>query len=192
MSHTSHSYHSNTGSTASRLTRYLQTKTLTKTARRTLPMSLKILKASNSSESDPPSWTGFSLASWPRSFMASSKRDRYFWRPRRGEPLRSSDTRSPLGLCRIPAMSSSREPPWGSLKPGRGEPLLSGVLLWERLPSPETSGRKGDGLAEDEDEDHGSVLSRSRWKWGSVGRRDAPAADVRQHQWHQIELVLKQ
>lgn len=138
-------------------------------------MSLKILKGSNSSGSDPPSWAGFSLASWPRSFMASSKRDRYFWRPRRGEPLRSSDARSPLGLCRTPPMSSSRETPCGSLQPGRGEPLLSGVAVWERLPNPEASGRKGDGLGEDEDDDHGSVLSRSRWKRGSVGRRDAPA-----------------
>lgn len=174
----SHIHHINTVSTASRLTRYLQTKTLTKTARRMLPMSLKILKGSNSSASDPPSWAGFSLASWPRSFIASSNRDRYFWRPRRGEPLMSSDTRSPLGLCRIP-MSSSSEPPCGSQMPGRGEPLLSGVALWERLLSPEASGRKGDGLGE-EDEDHGSVLSRSRWKWGSVGRRVAPAADWRQ------------
>lgn len=79
-------------------------------------------------------------------------------------------------------MSSSREPPCGSLKPGSGEALLSGVALWERLPCPVASGRKGDGLGEDEDDENGSVLLRSRWKWGSVGRRDAPAAGVRQQQ----------
>lgn len=172
----------------STLTRYLQTKSRTKTARRTLPMSLKILKGSKSSESAPPSCTDFSLASWPRNFMASSKRDRYFWMPGRGELLRSSDTRSTLGLCLSPPMSSSREPPCGSLKPGRGEALLSGVALWERLPCPVASGRKGDGLGEDEDDENGSVLLRSRWKWGSVGRRDAPAAGVRQQQWYLIKL----
>lgn len=152
-------------------------------------MSRKILKGSNSSESDPPSCTGFSLASWPRSFMASSKRDRYFWRPGRGELLRSSDIRSPLGLCRIPPMSSSRDPPWGSLKPGRDDALFSGVALWERLPCPEASGRKGDGRREDEDDDNGSVLSRSRWKCGSVGRRHTPAAAGKQHHYKYIYVL---
>lgn len=176
------SYQSNT---ASRLTRYLQTKSLTNTASRTLPTSLKILKGSNSSESDPPSCAGFSLASWPRSFIASSKRDRYFWRPGRGEPLRSSVTRSPLGLFRMPPISSSSEPQWGSQKPGRGEALFSGVALWERLTWAVW------GLREDDDDDNGSVLSRSRWKWGSVWRWKAPAADMRRHQSHQIEAALK-
>lgn len=150
-----------------RLTRYLQTKTLTKTARRTLPMSRKTLKGSNSSESELPSSAGFSLVSWPRSFMASSKRERYDAgrKPRRGEALRSSDGRSPLGLRRMPPMSSSEDPPVGSLESsGRGEPLLSGVELWEWLPIP------GDGLGEAED-DHGS---KGRWNRGSVGRRDPP------------------
>lgn len=165
------------------LTRYLQTKSLTKTARRTLPTSLKTTKGSNSSESEPLSCTGFSLASWPRSFMASSKRDKYFWRPGRGELFKSSDTRSPLVLFRMPARSSSREPLRDSLKPGRGEALLSGVALWERLPCAE------EGLGED-DEETGSVLSRSRWKWGSVGRREAPAADIdRQNQHYYYSLT---
>lgn len=162
-----------------RLTRYLQTKTLTNTASRTLPISLKTLKGSNSSGSDAPSWAGFSLASWPRSFMASSKRDRYFWRPRRGEPPTSSDTRSPLGLCRRPPTSSSSDVAGSSQQSGSGEPLLSGVALRERLPRPVASGRKGDGLGEEEGDDHSSVLSRSRWKRGSVGRRDAPEEDMR-------------
>lgn len=121
------------------LTRYLQTKSLTNTARRMLPTIRKILKASKSSTSGPPSCAGFSLANWPRSFMASSKRDRYFCRPGRGELLRSSDRRSPLGLCLRPPMSSSREPPRCSPRLGSGEPLLSGVALCERLPCSETS-----------------------------------------------------
>lgn len=157
-----------------RLTRYLQTKTLTNTARRTLPTSLKILKGSSSSESDPASWAGFSLASWLRSFMASSKRDKYWWKPRRGELLRSSDgARSPLALCLKPPSSSSSDAPRVSLLSGRGEPLLSGVEV--RLPWPEASGRKGDGLWEEDDMDQGSVLSRSRWKRGSAGCWEAPA-----------------
>lgn len=123
-----------------RLTKYLQTNSLTNTARRMLPMTRKILKASKSSTSDPSSCAGFSLANWPRSFMASSKRDRYFCRPRRGEPLWSSDRRSPRGLCLRPPMSSSREPPRCSPRLGSGEPLLSGVALCERLPCSETSG----------------------------------------------------
>lgn len=144
-------------STDLKLTKYLQTKSLTKIARRMLPISLKTLKVSNSSESDSSSWGGLLLAS----FIASSK-DRYVWNPRRGEPLRSSDTRSPLGLWRNTPMSSSSEATGDSLQPGSGEPRLSGVALWERLPYPEASGRKGDGLGEDEEEDHCSVLSRSR------------------------------
>lgn len=165
------------------LTRYLQTKSLTKTARRTLPTSLKTMKGSNSSESDPLSCAGFSLASWPRSFMASSKRDKYFWRPGRGELFKSSVARSPLVLFRMLARSSSREPLRDSLKPGRGEPLLSGVALWERLPCAE------EGLGED-DEESGSVLARSRWKCGSVERREAPAADVdRQNQHYYNSLT---
>lgn len=141
-----------------------------------LPNSRKTMKGSNSSESEPLSWAGFSLASWPRSFMASSKRDKYFWRTGWAELFNSSDTRSPLVLFRMPARSSSREPVRDSLKPGRGEALLSGVALWERLPCPE------EGLGED-DEESVSVLSRSRWKRGSVERQEAPAADIdRQNQ----------
>lgn len=153
------------------LTRYLQTKSLTKTARRMLPTSLKTMKGSNSSESEPLSCAGFSLASWPRSFIASSKRDKYFWSPGRDELFKSSDTRSPLVLFRMPARSSSRELQRDSLKPGRGEARRSGVALWERLPCPD------ERLGED-DEETGSVLSRSRWKLGSVDRREAPAADI--------------
>lgn len=165
------------------LTRYVQTKSLTKTARRTLPTSLKTTKGSNSSESEPLSCPGFSLVSWPRSFMASSKRDKYFWRPGRGELFSSSDTRSPLVLFRMPARSSSREPLRESLKPGRGEALLSGVALWERLPCAEES------LGED-DEETDSVLSRSRWKRGSVERREAPTANIdRQNQYYYNSLT---
>lgn len=78
-------------------------------------------------------------------------------------------------------MSSSRVLLSSSLQSGSGEPLLSGVALRERLPNAEASDRKGDGLGEDEDADHVSVLSRSRWKCGSVRRRDAPAEEVTRH-----------
>lgn len=141
-------------------TRYLQTKTLTKTARRTLPTSRKTRNGSNSSTSESPSCAGFSLASWLRSFMASSKRDKYWWRPRRGEPPASSDA---FALWRSPPTSPSRDALRGWPKSGSGEPRLSGVAVWERAP----------GLGEGED--HGSDLSRSRWKRGSTERRPAAA-----------------
>ena len=144
------------------LTRYWQTETLTNTARSRLPISLNILKTSNSSGSESPSSAAFSLAtaSCPRSFMASSNRDRYVCRPLRGEPLGSSEGLSPLGLCRTPAatpLKSSRLPPTGSPRSGSGEPLLSGVELREWA----DSWRKGEGLGE-ELAGHGSVRSRSR------------------------------
>ena len=158
-----------------RLTRYWQTDTRTNTAKRRLPISLNILKTSNSSGSESPSSAAFSLAtaSCPRSFMASSNRDRYVCRPLRGEPLGSSKGLSPLGLCRTPAtpLKSSRLPPKGSPRSRRGEPLLSGVELREWA----ASWRKGEGLGE-EVVGHGSVLSRSRWNLGSAGRRGLPAA----------------
>lgn len=119
-----------------RLTRYLQTKTLTKIARRILPTSLKSLKESNSSGSElAASWACFSLASWPLSFMASSKRDRYFCNPLRGDSewLGSSAANwaSPRGLCRTPGVTSlsTPTPPSTTLLPGRGDPFLSGRSL---------------------------------------------------------------
>ncbi len=72
------------------LTRYWQTKMRTKTARATLQTSRKRQNESSSSSSPPSSWDVFSALSCPRSFMASSKRDRYVCRPPRGDAERSS------------------------------------------------------------------------------------------------------
>ncbi len=73
------------------LTRYWHTKTRTKTARATLQTSRTRRNESSSScsSSPPPSWDVFSAHSCPRSFMASSKRDRYFCRPLRGDAASS-------------------------------------------------------------------------------------------------------
>lgn len=151
-----------------KLTKYLQTKTLTNTARITLPTSRKSLKESSSSVSELLSWAAFSLANWPFSFMASSKRDRYFWMPLWGEPREwSSVANSPRGLClTTPPRSSSRNPPLlkSSLMSGKGEPLRSGVSLG--------SERNGESLlvatrgVDQED----SFLSKSRWNRGSTTR----------------------
>lgn len=159
-----------------RLTRNVQTKPRANTARRTLPTSRKSRKGSNSSGSGAaPSGDGFSSASWPRSFMASSKRDRYFWRPRRGEPSpwpSSPGARSPLGLWRISPTPSGSPPESGS-----GEPVRSGVEPRDRPPGAEASDRKGGG----EEDERGSARSRSRWNRGSEARRSA-AAEGAKHQ----------
>lgn len=142
------------------LTKYLQMNTLTAIARTTLPTSRKIRKASSSSGPEAPSWAGFSLASWSRSLIASSKRDRYCCRPRRGERGSPSPARSPRTRCRgSPGLSSSPLPPSMSLISGVGrEHLLSKPSLWRLPPS---SLENDAGRVEEMAEDQASVLSRS-------------------------------